>query len=63
MAKKKEDGEETEEQKKDKGRKTKVMACSCSNASQDGIYGAGRRLYNRTAKGFRCTVCGTEKTV
>lgn len=40
---------------------TEVMSCSCKSEFQDGRYGHGRRVFNRTKKLFgsiyRCTVC------
>ena len=45
---------------------TKVLPCGCDHKFQDDTYGKGRRLFNGTTKsgktGFRCTVCGKEKT-
>lgn len=39
------------------GGPTKSMACVCQNEFQDVRYGKGKRLYNRTKNGWRCTVC------
>ena len=48
------------------GTGTKVMECTCKNNFQDAIHGAGRRVFNKTAKNdpaeWRCTVCSTTKT-
>jgi hypothetical protein len=47
---------------------TKVMTCNCVNVQQDNIHGAGKRVFNRTAKkigerfAYRCTVCSTDRT-
>lgn len=41
--------------------KTKLSTCTCVSAFQDSENGRGLRVHNQTAKGFRCTVCGTEK--
>ena len=42
----------------------KVLVCACVNKYQDGMYGRKRRLHNFMDKdgGWRCTVCGTERT-
>jgi hypothetical protein len=40
-----------------------VNHCTCANAFQDKLYGPGQRVHNKTAKGRRCTVCGTETAV
>jgi hypothetical protein len=68
MAKKKKtEGEEEEspEAKKDKGRTSKIMSCTCQHPSQDALHG-GKRVHNRQGgkenKGWRCTVCGTVKS-
>ena len=44
---------------------TKVLPCKCTNAFQDREYAFGLRLHNQCAKAdvWRCTVCGTERTV
>lgn len=38
-----------------------IITCTCQHKGQDKIHGNGRRAYNKTAKGFRCTVCKSEK--
>ena len=43
---------------------TIVAPCSCKNKFQDGMYGSGRRVFNKNQRDpkkneFRCTVCGT----
>ena len=48
---------------------TKVLGCDCHHATQDEMYGAGRRVHNETLiKGavvgqfkWRCTVCQHER--
>ena len=42
-----------------------ILNCTCKNAGQDALHGAGRRVMNETAKEntFRCTSCGYEKSV
>ncbi len=42
---------------------TKVMKCTCAHEYQDKRFGKKQRLHNRKAdnKGYRCTVCATEK--
>lgn len=40
------------------GPRVKIMGCTCAHAFQDAMYGRGQRVHNRTAKGYRCTVCG-----
>ena len=47
---------------------TKRTACACKHNYQDLKYGKGKRVHNKTEKGtgkvvWRCTVCGTEKSV
>lgn len=39
-----------------------VMNCSCDHQSQDKIHGKGKRVFNKTMGGFRCTVCASEKS-
>ena len=44
----------------------KVMFCNCQHIQQDGIYGEGKRLHNKSGKKeakfpYRCTVCGIGK--
>lgn len=44
---------------------TKVMACTCVSSYQDAKYGNGNRVHNETAVkngGWRCTVCGKDKS-
>lgn len=40
-----------------------VLFCGCKeeNGQQDRMYGKGRRVMNKCAKGYRCTNCGKEK--
>jgi len=40
-----------------------IMRCvsGCKSKFQDARYGKDRRVHNPTIKGFRCTVCGTER--
>jgi len=40
---------------------SEVKSCTCKHAYQDKEYGINQRVYNKTTKGHRCTVCGTEK--
>jgi len=40
-------------------RSTKKIKCTCKHAYQDKRYN-GFRVYNKTAKGYRCTVCKKE---
>jgi len=40
---------------------TAVFYCACPSVDQDRRYGEGKRLCNRTAKGYRCTVCGKDR--
>lgn len=45
---------------------TITLPCRCENKFQDAKYGRGNRLHNSygkwgTLKGWRCTVCKTEK--
>lgn len=42
-------------------RETVILPCSCANAYQDDTYGAGKRVHNPSATGYRCTVCSKEK--
>jgi len=41
---------------------TKVAVCSCKSDYQDKKYGENKRLMNKKNNGFRCTVCGKDKT-
>jgi len=36
---------------------TKVIKCTCRHEFQDTKYGKGKRVHNKTKKGWRCTVC------
>lgn len=40
----------------------KKIRCRCASAFQDQRNGKGIRAHNMTVKGFRCTVCGNEKS-
>lgn len=40
---------------------SEIHDCKCTNEFQDQVYGKNKRLFNDTVKGYRCTVCGTEK--
>lgn len=48
-----------------KGTGTKIVKCACTHPHQDKVYGAGKRLANKTMKKngekflYRCTVCKT----
>lgn len=38
----------------------KLVKCTCSNETQDKMYGQGNRMANNTRSGqLRCTVCST----
>jgi hypothetical protein len=41
---------------------TKIQACGCKHAYQDGKYGRGMRVWNSCVKGWRCTVCSAVKS-
>lgn len=41
---------------------SRIMKCSCGHAEQDRINGAGMRHHNEFTGGYRCIVCGKEKT-
>jgi hypothetical protein len=41
---------------------SKVIVCSCVHKYQDEKYGENKRVMNKTGKGYRCTVCGKDKT-
>ena len=41
---------------------TEVKQCKCNHEFQDKQYGKNSRLHNKTTKGYRCTVCGSEKS-
>lgn len=41
----------------------KVLACTCRHEYQDKKYGENKRLMNKKNQGYRCTVCGKDKTV
>jgi len=34
-----------------------IKKCDCKNEYQDEKYGKGNRVYNKTTRGARCTVC------
>lgn len=38
----------------------KIISCTCSHEFQDKKYGKGKRVFNETTKGYRCTVCEKE---
>jgi hypothetical protein len=38
-----------------------IQPCSCQNAFQDKRYGKGKRVFNQTTKGTKCTVCEAQK--
>lgn len=40
---------------------TKTINCACKSTFQDAAFGKGVRAANITAKGARCTVCGSTK--
>jgi len=40
---------------------TKIMVCSCEHKYQDEKYGKAKRVFNKTVKGYRCTVCKDER--
>lgn len=47
---------------------TKIMPCKCPNTGQDKIHGIGNRVFNYSQHPsrkdqWRCTVCGTTKSV
>lgn len=39
-----------------------IFDCKCENEMQDNMYGKHKRVFNSTTKGYRCTVCNTERT-
>ena len=47
---------------------TSIQFCSCQHKDQDKRYGDGKRVHNAAKKhptsagGWRCTVCGREKS-
>ena len=42
---------------------TAVLACSCKHPAQDSMYGLGKRLHNKTSKGWRCTICKSASNI
>lgn len=64
MAKGKKGKVEAAEEKVASNVNCKVMSCNCDHDFQDGHYGKGKRLFNKTGGsgkgqvGWRCTVCG-----
>lgn len=40
---------------------TKVLKCNCESKFQDEKYGKGKRVHNKSVKGYRCTVCANVK--
>jgi len=53
---------EVSEPLKEGERATKRLECTCYNIFQDKVCGAQIRIHNKTIKGWRCTVCGKDKT-
>ena len=41
---------------------SKITTCTCKHEFQDKKYGENKRVMNKTGKGYRCTVCGKDKT-
>ena len=41
---------------------SKVIVCTCKHSYQDEKYGENKRVMNKTDKGYRCTVCGKDKS-
>lgn len=39
---------------------TKIQHHTCAHADQDKLHGRGMRVWNRSNRGWRCTVCGSE---
>ena len=50
------------EQEEAGAKRTKVMICACNNEYQDSTYGKHNRVHNQTKNGWRCTVCGNNKS-
>lgn len=47
--------------------RSRVMRCDCKHDYQDEKYGVGKRVHSRRVKdrkplGWRCSVCGANKT-
>lgn len=46
---------------------TVIVSCGCRSDYQDGVYGVGKRVANRTKKTpgniARCSVCGKEISI
>ena len=40
---------------------SKILKCNCEHKSQDELYGKGMRVFNKSTKGLRCTICGNLK--
>ena len=46
-----------------------IIKCNCKHEEQDKFYGKGNRVHNQvtktkgTSKTYKCTVCGSEKSV
>ena len=38
-----------------------IKKCTCAHTFQDKKYGKNNRVYNKTADGWRCTVCKLNK--
>lgn len=41
----------------------KTLSCTCEQAHQDDIYGAGQRAHRWQAPHWVCTICGNEKAL
>lgn len=39
-----------------------IKPCTCKHQAQDELHGKQNRVHNPTAKGMKCTVCGSVKT-
>lgn len=37
-----------------------ILRCTCKHEFQDKRYGKGKRVFNKTTTGYRCTVCKRE---
>lgn len=49
------------EHKKVSKKRPGIKKCLCESPYQDKRYGKGKRLFNETVAGYRCTVCRREE--
>ena len=40
-----------------------ILKCTCKHKEQDELHGKGKRVFNKTTNGYKCTVCLRETKV